>query len=30
MKSNGGSIDRILRHIVGPGILGAGYYFQSW
>lgn len=30
MKSNGGSIDRILRHIVGPGILGAGWHFKSW
>lgn len=30
MKTNVGSIDRILRFIVGLGILGAGYYFKSW
>lgn len=30
MKSNVGSIDRILRLIAGLTILGAGYYFQSW
>jgi len=30
MKMNMGSIDRILRFIVGIGILGAGIYYQSW
>lgn len=30
MKINIGSIDRILRILVGLAILGAGYYFKSW
>ncbi len=30
MKPNVGGIDRILRLLVGLGILGAGYYFKSW
>ncbi|MCB1106191.1 MAG: DUF2892 domain-containing protein [Opitutaceae bacterium] len=30
MKANVGSIDRVLRIIVGLVILGAGYYYQSW
>ena len=30
MKINIGSIDRVIRIIVGIGILGAGYYFKSW
>jgi hypothetical protein len=30
MKTNIGSIDRIIRFIAGLAILGAGYYFQSW
>ena len=30
MKANVGGIDRILRIIVGLGILGAGLYFKSW
>jgi hypothetical protein len=30
MKPNVGSIDRILRIIVGLAVLGAGYYYQSW
>lgn len=30
MKANVGSIDRVLRIIVGLIILGAGYYYQSW
>jgi len=30
MKSNVGSIDRVIRLIAGFGILGAGYYFKSW
>jgi hypothetical protein len=30
MKTNIGSIDRVIRIIVGIGILGAGFYFKSW
>ena len=30
MKSNVGSIDRILRIIIGLAVLGAGYTFKSW
>jgi len=30
MKTNVGSIDRIVRVIAGLSILGAGYYFKSW
>ena len=30
MKSNVGSIDRILRIIIGLAVLGAGYAFKSW
>jgi len=30
MKTNIGPIDRVIRIIVGIGILGAGYYFKSW
>jgi Protein of unknown function (DUF2892) len=30
MKTNVGTIDRILRIIVGCAILGAGCYFKSW
>jgi len=30
MKTNVGSIDRIVRIIAGCAILGAGYYFKSW
>ena len=30
MKTNVGGIDRLLRLIVGLGILGTGYYFKSW
>lgn len=30
MKPNVGSIDRILRIIVGFAVLGAGYYYKSW
>jgi hypothetical protein len=30
MKTNIGSIDRVIRIIAGVGILGAGYYFKSW
>jgi len=30
MLCNVGGIDRILRILVGLGIIGAGIYFQSW
>ena len=30
MKKNVGSADKILRIIVGIGIIGAGVYYQSW
>ena len=30
MKTNVGSIDRVIRVIAGFAILGAGYYFKSW
>ena len=30
MKPNVGSIDRVIRLIVGCAILGAGYYYKSW
>jgi hypothetical protein len=30
MKCNVGKEDRILRVIVGLGIIGAGVYFKSW
>lgn len=30
MKTNVGSIDRMVRVTVGLGILGAGYYFKNW
>ncbi len=30
MKTNVGSLDRILRYILGFAILGAGYYYKSW
>ena len=30
MKTNVGTIDRIIRVIIGLGILGAGYYFKNW
>ena len=30
MKSNVGGIDRILRIVVGLGVIGAGVYFQNW
>lgn len=30
MKTNVGSVDRILRVVVGLAVLGAGYYFKSW
>ena len=30
MKCNVGGVDRILRAVIGLGILGAGAYFHSW
>jgi len=30
MKTNVGSVDRIVRIIVGCALLGAGCYFKSW
>lgn len=30
MKKNIGSLDRIIRIILGLAILGAGYYYESW
>lgn len=30
MKINVGGIDRILRIVIGLGLLGAGWYYQSW
>jgi hypothetical protein len=30
MLCNVGGIDRVLRIIVGLGIIGAGVYFQNW
>ncbi|MFO8173751.1 MAG: YgaP family membrane protein [Gemmatimonadota bacterium] len=29
MTCNMGSTDRIIRGVIGIGVLGAGYYFQS-
>ena len=30
MNPNVGSLDRVVRIILGLVILGAGYYYQSW
>jgi hypothetical protein len=30
MKINIGTLDRIVRLILGCAILGAGYYYKSW
>ncbi|WP_339868113.1 DUF2892 domain-containing protein [Pseudohongiella nitratireducens] len=30
MKCNIGKIDRVIRIILGLGIISAGFYFQSW
>ncbi len=30
MKQNVGSLDRIVRVILGVALIGAGVYFQSW
>ena len=30
MKTNIGTADRIIRFLLGFGLLGAGLYFKSW
>lgn len=30
MKANVGSVDRVVRIILGLAILAAGYFYQSW
>ncbi len=30
MKKNVGGIDKIMRIIVGLGVIGAGLFFQGW
>lgn len=30
MKCNMGKADRIIRGIIGIGVIGAGVYFQNW
>ncbi|MDX2135506.1 MAG: DUF2892 domain-containing protein [Saprospiraceae bacterium] len=30
MKRNVGSLDRILRLVLGAAMVGGGIYFQSW
>ncbi|PKP36581.1 MAG: DUF2892 domain-containing protein [Bacteroidetes bacterium HGW-Bacteroidetes-15] len=30
MKKNVGTIDKVIRIILGLGIAAAGYYYQSW
>jgi phosphate/sulfate permease len=30
MKCNMGKTDRIIRGIIGIGVIGAGVYFQNW
>lgn len=30
MKPNIGSVDRIVRIVIGLGVIGAGAYFRSW
>lgn len=30
MKTNIGTLDRIVRILAGLAILGAGYHYQSW
>lgn len=30
MECNVGKADKIIRLIIGAGIIGAGVYFQSW
>ncbi|MFT5658283.1 MAG: hypothetical protein ACI9KN_001562 [Gammaproteobacteria bacterium] len=30
MKPNVGTIDRVIRFVIGSAIIGAGIYFESW
>lgn len=30
MKSNVGSLDRVLRRLLGLALFGAGLFFKSW
>jgi hypothetical protein len=30
MKKNVGTIDKVIRILLGLGIAAAGYYYQSW
>jgi len=30
MKKNVGGADKIIRYILGAGIIGVGIYFDSW
>ena len=30
MKANIGTIDRVLRALIGLGIIGLGIYFHTW
>jgi hypothetical protein len=29
-KQNEGTIDRVIRVVIGLAIIGLGYYFKSW
>ena len=30
MKPNIGSVDRVVRIVIGLGVIGVGAYFRSW
>lgn len=30
MKKNEGNLDRVIRVVLGVGIIGAGVYMQNW
>lgn len=30
MKTNVGSVDRVIRIVIGLALLGAGFYLKSW
>ncbi len=30
MKTNVGTLDRVIRVLLGLSVLGAGYYFKHW
>lgn len=30
MKSNVGNTDKIIRIIIGLGVIGAGFYYNNW